>query len=469
MAILSHNYQDLFTQVTNLIKNEKLTSGLFSIDKNHGLSNYLKIIKNMDMMFQRLVIMFMKTFLEKLDFEFKESPGRTKTYHVKSYHKRSIMTVFGLVTYERTFYSNKHSGESYCHVDSLLGLKKHDHFDPYVKALVVEASCDNSFAAAGRQVSAIIGERVHLDRRMPHISRQTARTFTRESIISKTSPCRRERTPETLYIMFDEKFIPTQNNDGRDVMVRHAVVFEDINPVKNHKNRYELVNKHVMASVETGFNNEILDYIYDTYDIEVIKRIYVLGDGAGWIKNSAREFRLEGNEVFFALDKYHFKQALRLITLNDDLSTVALEYILDDDRKLFDVLCETVVADNDHRKDTIIEKRDYILKNWPAIRLSYHDNLRCCMEGQISHNIAALFTARPKGYSPQTVSKLLKTRIAFCNGLSIKRLFLNNFNCSEEKIIGKKHCDYSIFDFRDEKSHPRIGCYHSFDLNRVSF
>ena len=220
----------------------------------------------------------------------------------------------------------------------------------------------------------------------------------------------------------------------------------NIRPVKNHKSRYKLVNKHVLASSGTGFNNEILDYIYDVYDIQVIKRIYVLGDGANWIKNSVGEFKLEGNTALFALDKYHFKQALRLITLDDELSDMGLEHILADEKELFIELCNTLAVENDHRKETITEKRDYILNNWTAIRLSYHENLSCCMEGQISHNLAALFTSRPKGYSPSTISKLLKSRIALRNGLNIRKLFLNNFNCTDEKVIGKDHYDFSIFD-----------------------
>ena len=124
-----------------------------------------------------------------------------------------------------------------------------------------------------------------------------------------------------------------------------------------------------------------------------------------------------------------------------------MEHILADEKESFIKLCNTLVVENDHREETITEKRDYILNNWAAIRLSYHDNLSCCMEGQISHNLAALFTSRPKGYSPTTISKLLKSRIALRNGLNIRKLFLNNFNCSEEKVIGKEHYDFSIFDF----------------------
>jgi len=446
MTILSYNYQDLFTKIFKETTTHEFNVKKLQLDTSHGLHNFLSIFSAVDNTLSELARKTVKAFFENLDYEFRYSPGRTSSYHVSAVHFRTIMTIFGLITYERTFYKNIHTKESYCHVDSFLGLRKYDHFDPYIKSLVVEASCDTSFAAAGRCISALIGERVVLEQGLLRISRQTARAFTLDNVISKMAPIRKKTTPEILYIMFDEKFIHTQNNSQKDVMVRHAVIFEGIQPVKNHKWRYTLVNKHVMASSGTGFNNEILDYIYDVYDIKDIKRIYVLGDGAGWIKNSVGEFKLEGNTALFALDKYHFKQALRLITLDDELSDTGLEHILADEKESFIELCNTLAVENDHREKTITEKRDYILNNWAAIRLSYHDNLSCCMEGQISHNLAALFTSRPKGYSPSTISKLLKNRIAVRNGFNIRKLFLNNFNCSEEKVIGKDHYDFSIFD-----------------------
>jgi hypothetical protein len=315
MTILSYSYQNLFDKIFKETTTHEFNTKKLQLGTSHGLHNFLSIFSSVDNTLSELARKTVKAFFEKLDYDFRYSFGRTSNYHVSTVHPRTLMTIFGLITYERTFYKNVHTKESYCHVDSFLGLRKYDHFDPYIKSLVVEASCDTSFAAAGRYVSTLIGERVALKQGLLRISRQTARAFTRDNVISRTNPIRKKITPEILYIMFDEKFIHTQNNNKKDVMVRHAVIFEDIHPVKNHKKRHTLVNKHVMASSGTGFNNEILDYIYDVYDINVIKRIYVLGDGAGWIKNSVGEFKLEGNTAIFALDKYHFKQALRLITL----------------------------------------------------------------------------------------------------------------------------------------------------------
>ncbi|MBN2898284.1 MAG: UPF0236 family protein, partial [Clostridia bacterium] len=427
MAIVTHTITDLLVPLLKEIHSLASSMNVLSLNSRNGLDNYLKILNSADLTGQNLSIAILKQLIENIETEFRNRPGRTTVYHVKSYHPRTILTIFGPLTYYRTFYKNRKTKESYCHVDSFLGLRKYDYFCPYVKALVTEASCDTSFAAAGRHVSAAVGNRVSLKGNPVLISRQTARSFVRKSRLVSPSPQKMKSTPPTLFIMLDEKYIHTQNNEGRDIVVHHAVLFEYIKPVGNQKKRNELVNKRMFSSMNGDLNKQVLDYIDKVYDLEKIQRIYVLGDGANWIKGSVGEYRFEKNEVFFALDKYHFKQALRHITLDDDLSEQMLEHILEGDMDSFKGMCSVIQSQNEHRRDTIEEKKNYVLNNWDAILLSYHDNLTCCMEGQISHNLASLFTARPKGYSKKMLSTLLSARTIYRNGYNTRELFLSNF------------------------------------------
>lgn len=68
------------------------------------------------------------------------------------------------------------------------------------------------------------------------------------------------------------------------------------------------------------------------------------------------------------------------------------------------------------------------------------------MESQISHNIAALFTSRPKGYSKLMIEKLVKIRLLFKNNNNIKELYLNNYDTKEIKTYNEEEINYSIFD-----------------------
>jgi hypothetical protein len=117
--------------------------------------------------------------VEEAGSEFRNRPGRTDIYHVKPYHPTTIPTISGPLRYYGTFYKNKYTKESYCHAGSFPGLKKHGYFCPYVKAPAAEASCETSFAAAGRRISAMIGMRACLKAKPVLIPRQTARSFLR--------------------------------------------------------------------------------------------------------------------------------------------------------------------------------------------------------------------------------------------------------------------------------------------------
>jgi len=428
---------------------------VLSLNNRKGLGNYLEILGSADLAGQNLSIAILKQLIENIETEFLNRPGRTTFYHVKSHHPRTLLTIFGPLTYYRTFYKNVKTEESYCHVDSFLGLRKYDYFCPYVKALVTEAACDSSFAAAGRHVSATVGNRVSLKGNPVLISRQTARSFVKESKLVSPSPQKMKSTPPTLFLMLDEKYIHTQNNEGKDIVVHHAVLFEAILPVGKQRKRNKLVNKRMFSSMNGDLNKQVLDYIDQVYDVNKIQRIYVLGDGANWIKGSVGEYKFEKNEVFFALDKFHFKQALRHITLDDDLSEQMLEHILEGEMDSFKGMCSVLQSQNEHRRDTIEEKKNYVINNWAAILLSYHDNLTCCMEGQISHNLASLFTSRPKGYSKETLIKLLCARTQHRNGYNTRELFLSDYQNENQRNSYHSTLDFSIFDslFKDEIHH----------------
>lgn len=91
-------------------------------------------------------------------------------------------------------------------------------------------------------------------------------------------------------------------------------------------------------------------------------------------------------------------------------------------------------------------KSKYIINNWTKINNLYKNKLSCPMESQISHNIAALFTSRPKGYSVSMIEKLLKIRLLYKNNNKLKLLYLNNYNSKEIKVYNEEETNYSLFD-----------------------
>lgn len=445
-----NNFMADISQLDSIIKTTQMNN-------IRGLSNYLSMIEGVDQATNDLALAILKRLIENADQAFRYSPSRLDKYHVKSTHQRTIMTIFGALTFKKTFFVNKYTKAPYAYVDEFFGFQKYDRFDLNIKSLIVDACCKMSMSAAAMTTSSMIGNRTSKGIRDVNISRQCARTIVRKFDLVVPCPQRRDSTPDTLFVMLDEKYIPLQKELKDDAVVYHAVIFENIELVKGHKKRREVLNKHAFSSRSPQeLNMKVLDYIYTSYDTKKINNIYVLGDGANWIKASANEYSMEGCNVQFALDRYHFLNAMRLIFLDKDLESVALDMILDNNKSDFQSICQKMLSNRPDRKDIITKKYSYIINNWEAIRLGYRKNLKCCMEGQISHNIAAVLAVRPGAYSLKSLDSLIKLRTAFKNGLDIKKMYLDSFS-NKSTRQSKTNLDFSIFDMFTKKETYQLG------------
>lgn len=181
--------------------------------------------------------------------------------------------------------------------------------------------------------------------------------------------------------------------------------------------------------------------------MDKIKNIYVMGDGASWIKNLRQHFVVNNTtNVTFNLDKFHFKQAIHHIGQKKEIEYYLTNYVINDNKIAFKECCEALIESYPYRIDTIKEKEEYILNNWIYINNLYKNKLKCPMESQISHTLAYLFSSRPKAYSKKMLKKILKLRLLYRNKNNIKLLYLNNYNKKDILTINAEYLNYSIFD-----------------------
>lgn len=441
MNIVSQNYNNL---LKNIISNTFSSSLDYMLSQFNNVSNnvfnYVNLLSNLDNTLCDIARNSLITYFESIDKSFKHSLERKRKYEVKSYHKRTILTIFGEITFFRTFYKSKLTGKNFYYVDRFLGLHKYDYFDPYLKSIVIEYSSFNSYPKVAKHLNDLIGNRISIKDKQKYFSRQTIRNIILKSNISNVNYNPKLYTPDTLYIIADEKWIPTQNNNNNKIMEKSVVIFEGI---KNNK----LLNKRIFASNDDSFLTDSLDYIYNTYDIDKIKNIFVMGDAAKWIYKLKYEYKIDSHiNVTFGLDKFHFKQALHHICLNKNLEDILCSYVLNNMKKDFNECCLSLIQSYPNRKDTIENKLNYILNNWKNINNLYKNNLSCPMESQISHNIADLFTSRPKAYSIKTINKLMKIRLHYKNNDNLKELYLNNYNSNTTLTFNNTSLNFNIFD-----------------------
>lgn len=453
MNIVSNNYINVLKNIIISRFNDNLKGELNKIDDNPTVFNYINLLSSLDKSLCSIAKESLITILETIDKGYKDSSDRKRKYHVKAHHTRTLMTIFGEITFERTFYSDKYNKGSFCYLDWFLGLNKYDYFDPYIKALVIDYSAKYSFQKTGCLISEMIGNRIELSKEC-FLSRQIVRNIVIKSVLPVPKYEQIDNI-DTLFIMADEKFVHTQRNNKKDAMVKSIVVFDNI---KKDNKRVKLINKRIFSKHNGAIIDDVLDYIYKTYDTDKIKYIYYMGDGASWIKNIGNNFKFNGTtNVIFCLDKFHFKQALHHICQDKLLEHNVTTYILNNKKNSFKEVCDYLIMSYPHRKNTIIEKQKYILNNWNYINNSYNNNLRCCMESNISHNIADLFTSRPKAYSLSMLDKLMEHRMLYKNHYNLKELYLKNYNNKEKIIIDLEDINYNIFDMYHKDNKPTLG------------
>ena len=405
------------------------------VDKQGTVSNYYNFINDLDSFNDSFIKDVIKGYFEYIDeCFFKSSYRRNYCKSNGFYERKNFVTLFGEINFKRRYYYDTKTNEYFFFTDLFLGLPKRKHFDPFVCAEICDQATTESYSKTGKIISNKIGKRTSNN---INLNRSTIR-----NIVLAFNPEYNEinelKRVEKLFIMLDEKFIGSQFNDGKDFMTKASVIFEDYEKeysykkVKNSKNRYKLMNAHACASIDDTLLEDTINYIYNNYDVNYIKEINFMGDCAKWIKEFPKsnwfKFTFD-TKVHFAMDNFHFKQALMNLTTkkNEDVYEALLEYVNNNNKKDFNLLVQQFKDLYPDRVETIENKQNYILNNWNE-RQTYLNNkyMKCSMESHISHILADLFTARPKAYSENGLRKLLCLRLLKINGINIKELYLNN-------------------------------------------
>ena len=81
----------------------------------------------------------MKSLIESLDKNFKCSDERLKKWNInKSNVSRTIITLYGDISFTRTYFESKNKKEKFFYIDDLLGLEKHKRYDPIIRGYAID-------------------------------------------------------------------------------------------------------------------------------------------------------------------------------------------------------------------------------------------------------------------------------------------------------------------------------------------
>ena len=405
-----------------------MVDNLFS---KNAENKYFSLISGIQKSAREIVRSTIISTFKEIDEEFKNSAERKSIYYInKSNVQRTLITIVGEVSFERTYYQSKHSNKKFFYIDEMFDLPKYDHYDPIIKGIAIQNVTETSQAQSSRTTTAMISEiKFLLDASSTaSIPRQSIYNWIKEWNTPEIVPEAVE-TPETLYVMADEKYIGAQGID-KDIMVKCFVTFEDVKSVG--LGRRALVNRTVFSCYDSHAWPKFMDFIARRYDFAKIKNIRLLGDGGGWIKSGVQELRLDqANTVKFYLCEFHFKQAIHHITTDENERNELIDIFENKKKKDFVTKVEEIIENNSKRENIIRQKLNYILNNYSAIKSMLELKIGSSMESHISHLIASLFASRPKGFSTKRIRQYLKLNDYKNNNINIFKLYMQSYKNNE--------------------------------------
>ncbi|MGI6453167.1 MAG: ISLre2 family transposase [Syntrophomonadaceae bacterium] len=354
--------------------------------------------------------------METLDKAVRESADRKRTWVVKSKGDiKNLATIFGEVSYKRTYYQNKKTGEYSYLSDELVGIAAHDKLDTSLQARLIEEAIDMPYRRSGKKAA----EAVELTSQTVMNSIRKLGSVDNNAVKIKDN----KKIVKTLYIEADEDHVALQ--DGKCAEPKLVYVHEGIKEVG--KERWELVNPRYFSGIYTNSDElwlEVADYIDEAYDAKLIEKIYLSGDGASWIKNGLGW--LKGS--IYVLDRYHLSKYVTQATAHmSDITPFMWKYINNGERKKLKKLFTQIISstETDTKKKSVREARSYILGNWDGIRNQYEpDYVGCSAEGHVSHILSARLSSRPLGWCKIGVDQMARLRAFEANGGVVYDLLL---------------------------------------------
>jgi hypothetical protein len=221
----------------------------------------------------------------------------------------------------------------------------------------------------------------------------------------------------------------TENENGyknNTIMPKLIYVFDGIRKEGPRSKRNLLINKHCFGGVTSNNEKlweEVMEYINEVYEEEYIEKIYIMGDGAAWIKKGVDVL---GAKCRFVLDGFHFKQYLIKATSHlgekaEHVRTYIKDEISWEDKeglkRIFRLIMEE--TETESKKAQVARTRDYILNHWEAIIIKNDDpnaRMGCSAEGNVSHIYSSRMSSRPLGWSRNGAEKMAELRIYRQNG-----------------------------------------------------
>ena len=410
-----------------------MTEFLKSSMETGGLSNFTDNLMDKLMQLGYDLTKFSLEYAEDIIFKIKE---RKKQFESLEKDNRKIVTIFGEIDFKRRYYIDKQNNQRVYLLDEYFEIAPNERLLENVETKLIEEAIQTNYEKAGKSAAY-----------KTEISKQTVMNKISEIKINlEEEKIATKRIVDNIYCIADEDHVHLQKGGIEEP--RLIVVYDSL--VKNGK-RTQLCNKKHFGGVYKGkiddLWEEVLTYLDNTYELDKVKNIYVLGDGANWIKTGLEWLSKSIN----VLDKFHLMKAVNGIVgkeTKDNIVKISEYkrriyrsfYALDFKQTkeiVYEILAEEMEETTRKRKEKLLQ---YILNNNEGIRnlYKYQNHLHgCSAEGHISHLYSARLSSRPLGWKTVNVDNVSRLRLVKADKKEIKEIVHNKRKVIEFKEIEK--------------------------------
>lgn len=384
-------------------------------------------------------LLMIKESLETMNQMLKESGKRQVSWVVEKDNEKELITSLGTVTFTKTLFTHKQTGEMKYLLDELIGLKKHERMTDDASAKLLKEAVQTSYRRGGEECSL-----------ESMVSKQTVKNKIHALEFPKDEEKpEKKKEVEYLYIEADEDHVSLQfrdkkgdireNENGQKnncLITKLIYVHEGVEPEAPKSERYKLINPYYFCRVcdrkdNERFWDEVYEYIESHYELSKVKKVYLNADGGGWIETARKRIR----GISYVLDGYHLQKYLMRLTSHmkdsaEDAWKEICEAIKRKTKADFNEIVERLLAALPPEKietgtKRIEESGEYILSNWGGarLRLLRKDGvIGSSTEGHVSHVLASRMSSRPMGWSRKGASKMAQLRAYYYNGKDMLEL-----------------------------------------------
>lgn len=357
--------------------------------------------------------------LESYDEILRERRQLRPDWQIVRRDETTLLTSLGSITYRKTLFKNKITGQREYLLDRVMGLEKHVRMTEDAEAALLKEAVQTSYKKGGEH-AAITQEMV---------SKETVMNKIHTLRFPEAEPMEKKQV-RYLYVDADEDHVSLQYLEKKGdirkprtntVMPKLVYVYEGIS---SERGRNELLHKRYFGGVcgAEELWKEVRRYIESAYDMETLEKIYINGDGAAWIKGGAEVL----DKAVVILDRFHMNKYITAATshLLDSAEDARRELYqaLNGKKKgrverIFKRIGET--ADSGVKRQRVEQAERYILGNWDGIMeriKAQNKEVKCSAEGHISHVFAERMSSRPLGWSRKGADKMARLRVYEKNG-----------------------------------------------------